>query len=372
MKKVLILGALAGQVDAIDALKARSVEVHVCAHVRSGPGVEAADEFHLADIVDPDQVEAVAKEIGADVVYSVGSDIAMPTVVEVSERLGLPHFHGVELTETLRRKQKLRDALDAAGLNAVKYAVVSAGETLPQWDVHPCIVKPVDAQGQRGISIVEDPSTLAAAIAEAQESSVTGAAIVEELLEGPEVSAHVIVDGGEVVLFVPSDRHVWPGPMVGIPEGHSLPLRAETEAWEAEFSTLVRDVVRALDVQEGPLYFQAIFTERGPRIIEIASRLDGCHLWRLLKFSLGFDLMDAVLGRLLGEPWPEMPRDHAPEPATLSFLLDSPDVHVDDEYLASHAKPGAEFTEIQVDGDGTPRRTNDVVARLGYQISRGV
>ena len=62
MKKVLILGALAGQVDAIEALKARGVEVHVCAHVRSGPGVEAADEFHLADIVDPDQVEAVAKK----------------------------------------------------------------------------------------------------------------------------------------------------------------------------------------------------------------------------------------------------------------------------------------------------------------------
>ncbi|MGO1226987.1 MAG: ATP-grasp domain-containing protein [Brachybacterium sp.] len=372
MKKALILGALAGQVDAIEALKARGVEVHVCAHVRSGPGVEAADEFHLADIVDPDQVEAVAVKIGADVVYSVGSDIAMPTVVAVSERLGLPHFHGVELTETLRRKQKLRDALDAADLNAVKYSVVETGAALPEWDVYPSIVKPVDAQGQRGISVIDDLSELSKAIVEAQESSVTGAAIVEEFLVGPEVSAHVIVDDGEVVLFVPSDRHVWPGPMVGIPEAHSLPLRADTEAWQAEFLVLVQAVVRALGVEEGPLYFQAIFTANGPRIIEIASRLDGCHLWRLLKTSLGIDLMDAVLGRLLGEPWPEMPRDLNPEPATLSFLLDSPDSHVDTEYLAGHAKPDAVFTEVQVNDDGTPRRTNDVVARIGYQIRWGI
>lgn len=300
MKKVLILGALAGQVDAIEALKARGVEVHVCAHVRSGPGVEAADEFHLADIVDPDQVEAVAKKIDADVVYSVGSDIAMPTVVAVSERLGLPHFHGVELTETLRRKQKLRDTLDSSGLNAVKYTVVEAGASLPGWHVYPCIVKPVDAQGQRGISVIEDSSELSNAVAEAQESSVSGAAIVEEFLEGPEVSAHVIVVDGEVNLFVPSDRHVWPGPMVGIPEGHSLPLREDTKVWETEFAALAKDVVRALGVKEGPLYFQAIFTENGPRIIEIASRLDGCHLWRLLKISLGIDLLDAVFGRLLG------------------------------------------------------------------------
>ncbi|MCT1429367.1 ATP-grasp domain-containing protein [Brachybacterium muris] len=371
MRKVLVLGALAGQVDAIETLKARGIEVHVCAHVPSGPGVEAADEFHLADIVDPDQIEAVAKSIPADVVYSVGSDIAMPTVVAVSERLGLPHFHGVELTDTLRRKQKLRDELDRAGLNAVKYAVVEPGGALPGWDALPCIVKPVDAQGQRGISIIDDPDRLEAAIVQAQESSVTGAAIIEEFLEGPEVSAHVIVEDGEVILFIPSDRHVWPGPMVGIPEGHSLPLGTETKTWEGEFSRLVQDVVRALGVKEGPLYFQAIVTSDGPRIVEIASRLDGCHLWRLLKFSTGFDIMDAVLGRLLGDPWPELPRDLAPEPATLSFLLDSPDVHVDDEYVVAHAKSDAEFTEIQVGSDGTPRRTNDVVARIGYQITRG-
>lgn len=66
-----------------------------------------------------------------------------------------------------------------------------------------------------------------------------------------------------------------------------------------------------------------------------------------------------------------MPREMTPEPATLSFLLDSPDVHVDTEYLVAHAKPDAVFTEVQVGVDGAPRRTNDVVARIGYQVNWG-
>ena len=106
MTKVLILGGLAGQVDALESLRRRGVETHMCGHEKKGPGVDEADHFHIADITSVDAVKRVAIEIGADMVYSVGSDIAMPTVVRVSEDLGLPHFHGVELTDILRQKQE--------------------------------------------------------------------------------------------------------------------------------------------------------------------------------------------------------------------------------------------------------------------------
>lgn len=371
MKKALILGALAGQVDAIEVLKARGVETHACGHVAKGPGVEAADDFHMADITDFEEVLQLAKQLEVDLVYSVGSDIAMPTVVHVSERLGLPHFHGVQLTDLLRRKQALRDRLDVAQLSPVRYAAVAPSAPVPEWDTYPCIVKPVDAQGQRGISIVASPEDLVAAVELARSSSVSGPVIIEEYLVGPEVSAHVLVKDGEVQLFLPSDRHVWVGPMVGVAEGHSLPLRPETAKWEQEFRQLVESIVAELGVREGPLYVQTIFTETGPKIVEIASRLDGCHLWRLIKMSTGIDLMDTLLGRLLGDPWPELPAQFPIEPMTLEFFLDSPDAETSEEKLHAQAHERAIFVQAQLE-DGRPRRTNDVVARLGYQIYPGI
>lgn len=371
MKRVLILGALAGQVDAVDALREIGAEVHVCGHIKSGPGVDAADHFHIADITDRKAIGDLARSIEADLIYSVGSDIAMPTVVAVSEELGLPYFHGSELTTVLRQKELLRRVLGEANLSPVQFTSVALEADIPQWNVYPSIVKPVDAQGQRGITVIDNSDELEDAVRIARESSVSGSVIIEEFLIGPEVSAHVIVKDGEIVFFLPSDRHVWQGPLVGVPEAHSLPLRSETQVWADSFRSLVADIVEVLDVEDGPLYVQSIFTERGPRIIEIASRLDGCHLWRLVKASTGIDILDAVLGRLLGKPWPEFPPSVLATAATLKFFLDAPETVVTREYIDSLVDPQGLFVQIQVEEGHVPRRTNDVISRIGYEIVRG-
>lgn len=368
--KALILGTLAGQVDAIEALKSRGVETHACGHRQQGPGVEAAHAFHLVDITDIDAVTILCRRIQADFLYSVGSDIAMPTVVAVSERLGLPHFHGTELTDLLRGKQKLRKVLDKAGLNLVDYDSFLPGEDVTRWNQFPCIIKPVDSQGQRGISVIRSKQELVPAVDVAFKESISGPVIIEEFLEGPEVSAHVIVVDGEIKFFMPSDRFVWHGPLVGIPSGHAVPLRNETAAAYDDLKDLVERIVPVLNVEEGPLYVQAIITEKGPRVIEIASRLDGCHLWRLLAMATGVDLLDIILGRLMGEAWPELLPNYKVEPMRLDFALGSPDVVVTEEYAENLFSKSALYSELQVEIGTQPRDTNGIVSRIGYEIYR--
>src|SRR5690606_27775391 len=47
--------------------------------------------------------------------------------------------------------------------------------------------------------------------------------------------------------------------------------------------------------------FQMKVTPDGPRIIEIAPRLDGCHIWRLMKLARDVDFLDLAVRRLEGE-----------------------------------------------------------------------
>lgn len=370
--RALILGALPGQVDAIEALKSRGLDVHACGHERAGPGVTAADHFWQVDITEVAAVRDLADRIEADLVYSVGSDIAMPTVVAVSEELGLPHFHSSALTEVLRSKSLTRARLDAAGLSPVRHLTLGPETDANTWDRFPAFVKPVDAQGQRGISVVTERAGLSEAIGAARAASRTGEVIVEEVLEGPEVSVHVFVEDGEVRFFLPSDRYVWEGPMVGVAQRHSIPLAPGTAGSHDHLRELVEACVAAFGVMFGPLYFQTILTVDGPRIVEVASRLDGCHMWRLIQLSTGFDFLDAVLGRLLGEPWPEGPIEPIAEPMTLRFFLDSPEVVVTDDYLAPRMTTDPLFVDLQVALGERPRRTNDAVARFGYEIYRGL
>lgn len=368
-RRALVLGTLPGQADAMHRLHEAGWTVYACGHRREGSGVEVADEFFLADIVDVDQVTDLARNLEVDVVYSVGSDIAMPTIARVNERLGLPGFHDVETTEILHRKDRLRSFLADHDLSPVRHRRVAGVADLTGFDAFPAIVKPTDSQGQRGITIVDDHEGAAAALPAALEASRTGTAIVEELLAGPEISIHVVVVEGQVRFFLPSDRHVWDGPLVGIPEAHTMPSSFLGADDRVRARDLVERVVAALGVRTGPLYFQMILTDEGPRIVEIAPRLDGCHLWRLIEVHLGFDLLTALFDLLVDGQW------HGPDVAdvasthTLRFHLGPPDEPFDP---AAHAWAGdgrVVFEELQVEPGGLPRDVNGVVARLGYAIT---
>lgn len=368
-RSALILGALPGQADAMHRLRSAGWKVFACGHRREGAGVEAADDFFVVDILDVDGVAELAERLGVDVVYSVGSDIAMPTVAAVSERLGLPLFHSSEITQILHRKDLLRTFLAEQDLSPVAHRIVLSAADLDGFTTFPAIVKPVDSQGQRGITIVEDRAAAEAALPAAIEASHSGRAVIEEFLVGPEITVHVFVVDGEARILPASDRIVWEGPLTGIPSAHVMPARTLDDTSTAQMDDLIRRFVAALGARNGPLYFQLILTAAGPRIVEVAPRLDGCHLWRLLEVHTGFDILSACFTQMLGDPWPGDPDVPTGVSHTLRFHLTDPRIPFDPAAHSFADLGEVVFEEFHVEPGELARDVNGHVARLGYAIT---
>ena len=62
----------------------------------------------------------------------------------------------------------------------------------------PCVVKAPDRQGQRGLTLVREPSGLAAAVEAAVAESRGGGVLVEELIDGPELTVNAVSRGRSV------------------------------------------------------------------------------------------------------------------------------------------------------------------------------
>jgi len=297
----LVLGANAGQADLIRYLGERGWNVTACAHRPGGAGAKLANEFRLQNITDVAGVTALAREIGAELIYSVSSDIAVPAVVEASAALGLPYYFDRALVALLDDKAALRAKLNAANLSVVPYVRAHAIEDCAAWSTYPCMVKPADSQGQRGVAKVLAVEDFEPALENAIALSPTRTAIVEAWLDGVEISYNVLVAGGQVIVNEVSERLIHGDHLVGVPRGHLIPpveVDAEVCIQGAE---LVEAVTTLLGIRDGALYFQMKATSDGPRIIEIAPRLDGCHIWRLMKLARGVDFLDLSVRRLLGE-----------------------------------------------------------------------
>lgn len=301
MNTALVLGSNAGQADLARYLSEQGWRVAVCAHRAGGKAEAYADMVRLVDITDLNGVEALAREISADLVYSVSTDVAVPTVVEVSRRLGLPHYFDSGLVALLDDKAALREYLNARNLSVVPFRRLKSIEDAGGWDAYPCIVKPADSQGQRGVQKVLDDSSLKAAIETAIALSPTQTAIIEAWLSGVEISANVLISNGQVVVNEISERLVHGDHLLGVPSGHLVPPVDVSVENCAAARQLVEDVVASLGQVAGTLYFQMKVTDDGPRIIEIAPRLDGCHMWRCIKHATGIDYLDLAVRQLMGK-----------------------------------------------------------------------
>lgn len=319
-KKLMVLGANAGQADLIRHAKDRGWWVIACSGKSGEPGQVLCDKFMQVDVTDLDALIAIARDESVDLVYSVSSDIAIRSATKVSELLGLPHFVGTQIIELLDNKAALRAFLKRSDVENTPYLHTTAVSALTSWETFPCIVKPVDAQGQRGVQCVKSAADLHRAIEQAAHFSRSGDVIIEPKLQGIEVSCNVLVDQGEICIKVLSERLVHGEKAFGVPKGHLIPLKSLSHGEQERARHHVSKIVSALGVQRAVLYFQMIMTKEGPRVVEIAPRVDGCHIWRLIKLAHGFDFIDKVLDVLDGKSVKNGMRE-LPSPVKLELMF---------------------------------------------------
>ena len=368
-ERILILGAGNAQIDAIEYCKSHGYEVVGCSYTTVDSGIPHLDYFEQVDIKSIEGVTGLAKKYGVSAVYSVGSDIAMPTAMKVSEILGLPHFISYETAETCHSKGKMRETLGQDFRGNASYILCSTLEEALEYDAFPGMMKPVDSQGQRGCFKVESSEDIRAHFDASIDYSFEGKVIIEEFIDGPEVSVNAYMQDGELRFAIVSDRYAFDEYPGGIIKKHIIPSSfADREAQEKTID-LAKRVASKIGVENGAFYCQ-IKLKNGtePVILEITPRLDGCHMWNLIKHYCGADLLDACFRHLLeGE-------------AVLTDNYEMPDEEYCLEFMSKESNAtfkGSDFDTSKAefvcsyykDGDRV-LKVNGYIEKCGYMIYR--
>lgn len=368
MKKSIVLGVGNAQVDLIHHLKEQGWTVIGCSYRREGRGLDLVDQFALLNVTDVEGVEGLARSEQVTLVYSIGSDLAMPTAARVAARLGLPAFVPAETAELLQNKLLLRGFLAEHGISPIRHRRVCDVSDLSDWTIFPAMIKPVDNQGQRGVFHANSMEEAVAGLNDSLAYSRSKTLIIEEFLEGNEVSINTFVLNGETVFNEVSDRLVVEGYAGGIPKGHIYPSLYCPDAILAEVKELTKACNLELAIRNGPVYYQAILTKDGPRIVEVTPRLDGCHMWRLIKSVSGVDLLDATVRCLLGETLPDLQVRPGLEKKYLGFYFCPPNGIFQ---RANYAPPREfEYVELYYAEGETVRPINGQLEKVGYYIEK--
>jgi biotin carboxylase len=261
--------------------------------------VRYAERHAVVSVEDEEGVEDVARAEGVEGLVAPGIDWPVAIAARVAARLGLPHPVDPDTAAVVVSKHRQRDRFDAHGVPQPAWRLVSSSDVDAAL---PCVVKPPDRQGQVAISLVRAPTELRPALEAAIAASRSGSALVEELVEGPEVTVNAFSVRGRFHSLTVTDRLTAEPPAFGVALAHVWPSEEAVEtAVEA-----ARLAAEAVGVRDGPTYTQIRIGVDGPRVMELAARLGGGHDAELCEAALGIDLnalaLSAALGRRVDVP----------------------------------------------------------------------
>ena len=289
--RLLVLGAGPAQLGLLEAARARDLVV-VAADADAGAiGFPVADKRALVSTEDEQAIERLASAEEVDGLIAPGADWPVGIAARVAARLGLPHPVDPLAAALATSKAHQRERFAETGVPHAR-ALDPRAPGLPL----PCVVKAPDRQGQRGLTLVRRRAELAPALREAAAESRSGAVLVEELVEGPEVTVNALSREGRFHALTVTDRLTAEPPAFGVALAHAWPsVHDPTAAVDA-----ARAAVEALGLRDGPSYTQLRLAPDGPRVMEVAARLGGGHDAELCEAALGFDLNAAALAAALG------------------------------------------------------------------------
>jgi biotin carboxylase len=303
-KRLLVLGAGAGQLGLLEAARERDLFVVAVDRNPAAPGFRLADRRAIISVEDEPQIDRLAAAERVDGLIAPGIDWPVAVAARIAERQVLPHpidpATAVLATSKLRQRERFAEAGVPHPRHVVCASLEEAAAAAADFG-YPCVVKAPDRQGQKGLVLARDESMLGDAFALALGESRSSVVLVEELVPGREVTVNAFSADGRFTPLTVTDRIVAEPPAFGVALAHVWPSSlAPAEVGAAVEAA--RAAAGAIGVSNGPTYTQVVVGERGAHVVELAARVGGGHDAELCRAALGVDLNGLALSAALGEP----------------------------------------------------------------------
>ncbi|MFI5761144.1 ATP-grasp domain-containing protein [Streptomyces sp. NPDC051563] len=299
--RVLVLGDQQTMVDAAVKLGAEVWWAQRPERVRAEEAVAPVVTL-LTDYTDPAFVDLVAHLHALrpfDAVVSI-QEHALLSLAALNERLGLRGPHR-ETARLVTDKWAMRARLAERGVSPVAAALGRTADDLRAFGAEhgfPFIAKPVAATGSFGVVLV-DPHGVDA-VAEGFAGTGVSAFLMEEHLDGPEISVETFTFAGRHVVLALTDKSTGHG---FVESGHTMPATLD-EAVRTEAVEVVGAFLDAVGLTDGPSHVEVKLTSAGPRIVEGHCRRGGDRINELVRLAYGVDMEELTVAWALDRTEP--------------------------------------------------------------------
>lgn len=303
----------------------------------------------LVDALDLDDAIAAAKELFATMPLAgvlCYDEMRIWNAARIAEALGLPTAPADAIAacrDKLLTRQRMADAGCPGAVRSVPVSDAAAARRAAAEIGYPVVLKPRALAASEGVALAEQPGQVAgqfdfasrAHFAEVPEFA--DSVLVEEYLDGPEITFDAVVWQGEVIpAFI---SHKKQDQVPTFEETGHVVTAADPLLLDAALLSAVQEAHMALGFRHGVTHTEVRLTTRGPRIVEVNGRLGGDLISYVGLLATGIDLAVAAGWLAAGELPDVTPRRRCS--AAVRYYYPPHDMVLDELRLdAGHLPPG--------------------------------
>ena len=286
--RILVIGSGAREHAIVRAVVAGGANLagdHEVHAAPGNPGIAALATLHEVDQLDPDDVAALAVRIAADLVV-VGPEAPLVAgVADAVRAAGIPCFGPDAAAAALEgSKAVAKEVMATAGVpTAMAHVCTTLEEVADALDAFgaPHVVKDDGLAAGKGVVVTEDRQEALEHARACLERRDGGTVLVEEFLDGPEVSVFCLCDGTTVVALEPAQDFKRAldgdaGPNTGGMGAYSPLPWAPKDLVEQVLSRVAEPTIAEMRRRDTPfvgvLYCGLALTSRGLRVVEFNAR----------------------------------------------------------------------------------------------------
>lgn len=301
--KFIVLGGSSCQVALIKGLKERGHEVILCDYFSNPPGKKYIDIKEDISTFDIEGIIKTVEKYNPDGILTAGTDQPVYTGAVASEISGLNFYIDSDKAKKLTNKKYMKNIFTSFDIPTVNYKYIQRNYSVD--DIKnlkfPLVIKPFDSQGQRGVLKINSIQELEELIDETFSFTQENEILVEEFYENDEITVSGwVVDGNTHILSITDRLSFDMNTHIGICTSHNFPSVHYTK-YGTEIIRLTKELVKAFEINSGPIYFQMLIGEQGVLVNETAARIGGAFEDVYIKSLTGIDMHTLLINDTLNK-----------------------------------------------------------------------
>ena len=291
--RLLVLGSMDEFVELVKHAQSRGIYVISCDGYEGGKAKAAADAGFTIDVRDVDAIARLCEEQQVDGIITSFSDLMAECMVKIADACGLACYAKPERFRYLREKPLMKEMFAELGVPTAQTVRVRRDSI--DADIapigFPCVVKPANGYGSRGIYVLDSAAEVAERFDEIASYSAFDYILAETYMSGYEFNMmNWLVDGRAYTLGIADREKTFEVPRA-VPHvsRNAYPSRFIDEVYD-EARLIVEKVAEYVGISTGPISMQFFWSpEEGIRVCEVAGRLFG-YEHELVTIASGFSI----------------------------------------------------------------------------------